>query len=146
MIQEVRQALLLQRLRYGSAGISHFDAYRWATEGSARCLGRNDIGRIAVGMQADLALYRLDELRFSGAGDPLAALLLCGSHRAHSVMVAGNWRVRDHVLLDVDLETLVARHQSADRIKTKSGLGRLITLPKGFYCYGVFHGYDHCFG
>ena len=62
---------------------------RWATEGSARCLGRDDIGAIAVGKQADLAFYTLDELRFSGAGDPLAALVLCGAHAADRVMVGG---------------------------------------------------------
>ena len=28
-------------------------------------------------MQADLALFRLHELRFSGASDPIAALVLC---------------------------------------------------------------------
>ena len=39
-------------------------------KGSARCLGRDDIGEIAVGKQADLAMFTLDELRFSGAGDP----------------------------------------------------------------------------
>jgi cytosine/adenosine deaminase-related metal-dependent hydrolase len=37
---------------------------RWASEGSARCLGRRDIGAIAVGRHADLAFYTLDELRF----------------------------------------------------------------------------------
>ena len=56
--------MLLQRLRYGSSGVTHFDALRWATEGSARCLGRDDIGEIAVGKQADLALFKLDEIRF----------------------------------------------------------------------------------
>ena len=38
LIQEVRQAMLLQRLHYGSAAISHFDAYRWVTKGSAAAL------------------------------------------------------------------------------------------------------------
>ena len=42
------------------------DALRWATKGSARCLGRDDIGGIAAGYEADLALFKLDELRFSG--------------------------------------------------------------------------------
>ncbi len=67
--------------------MTHLDALRWATQGSARCLGRADIGEIASGKQADLALFTLDDLRFSGAGDPLAALVLCGAHRADRVMI-----------------------------------------------------------
>lgn len=101
LIQETRQALLLQRLRYGSAGVTHFDAFRWVTQGSARCLGRDDIGEITVGKQADLALFRLDEVRFSGAGDPLAALLLCGAHKADRVMVAGVWKVKSLSLIHI---------------------------------------------
>ncbi len=122
MIQEVRQAFLLQRLNYGSAEVSHIDALRWATEGSAKCLGRQDIGAIAVGMQADLALFKLDEPRFSGAGDPLAALVLCGAHRAHSVMVGGKWRVREGELVDIDMAELLLRHQlAAKRLQESAG-------------------------
>lgn len=113
MIQEVRQALMLQRLRYGSSGITHFDVLRWATQGSARCLGRNDIGKIAPGKQADLALFKLDETRFSGAGDPLAALLLCGAYKADYVMVAGEWKVEDGQLTGVDLSKLLREHDKA---------------------------------
>ena len=40
LMQECRQAFLLQRLRYGAAQVTHRDALRWATAGSARCLGR----------------------------------------------------------------------------------------------------------
>jgi 8-oxoguanine deaminase len=119
MIQEVRQALLLQRLRYGSAQVSHFDALRWATTGSAQCLGRADIGAIAVGMQADVALFKLDQAKFSGAGDPLAALVLCGADAADAVMVAGNWRVKDRELVDIDLSELMHRHGEAAKILTK---------------------------
>ncbi len=113
LIQEVRLALQIQRLRYGAARVSHKTLLRWATEGSARCLGRDDIGRIAPGMQADLALFRLDEPRFSGAGDPLAALVLCGAHRADRVMVGGRWRVTDGYIVDLDLDGLMARHRAA---------------------------------
>ena len=66
LMEGVRHALMLNRLTYDAADVTHLDALRWATEGSARCLGRNDIGAIAVGKQADLALFTLDELRFSG--------------------------------------------------------------------------------
>ena len=94
LMQEVRAAFLLQRGVNGIAAVSHLDALRWATSGSADCIGRPELGRIAVGAAADLALFTLDELRFSGAGDPLAALVLCGASRADRVMVAGRWRVR----------------------------------------------------
>ncbi|WP_020682113.1 8-oxoguanine deaminase [Marinobacterium rhizophilum] len=115
MINEVRQALYLQRLRYGAAKVTHFDAYRWATAGSARVLGRDDIGTLDIGKQADVALFRLDELRFSGSHDPLAALLLCGAQQADRVMVAGAWKVIDGTLPDIDLGQLVADHRAAAR-------------------------------
>ena len=66
-------------------------------------------------MQADLALFKLDEPRFSGAHDPIAALVLCGAHRADRVMVAGRWRVIDGEPEGVDLAALIARHKAAAR-------------------------------
>ncbi len=115
MIQELRQALLIQRLKYSAASISHEKVLSWATRGGATIMGRSDIGEISVGKQADLALFKLDELRFSGHGDPLAALLLCGAHRADYVMVAGRWRVQDSTLVDIDLDTLMQKHHAKAR-------------------------------
>lgn len=115
MIMEVRQALYIQRLRYGSANVSHFDAYRWATKGSAAVLGRDDIGEIAVGKQADLAFFSLDELRFSGSHDPLAALLLCGAQKADRVMIAGKWTVENGHAVGIDKQALMAEHKAHAR-------------------------------
>lgn len=112
LMEGVRHALMIGRLTY-DATLTHLDALRWATEGSARCLGRTDIGRIEEGRQADLALFTLDELRFSGAGDPLAALVLCGAHRADRVMVAGNWRVIDGDPVGIDVARLRREHGEA---------------------------------
>lgn len=112
MIQEVRQALYLQRLKYG-AQVSHFDAYRWATEGSAKMLGRSDIGSLVVGKQADIAFFKLDEMRFSGSHDPLAALLLCGAHKAEHVMVAGRWSVKKGLIEGLDVSPLLQQHGAA---------------------------------
>jgi 8-oxoguanine deaminase len=113
MMEALRHALMIGRLRYGASGVTHLDVLRWATEGSARCLGRSDIGRIAVGLEADLALFTLDEPRFSGAHDPVAALVLCGAHRADRVMIGGSWRVVDGAPVGVDLARLVAEHKIA---------------------------------
>jgi 8-oxoguanine deaminase len=113
MIAEVRQAMYLQRLRYGASKITHQQAYHWATQGSAKLLGREDIGEISVGKQADLALFKLDEMRFSGSHDALAALLLCGAQKADRVMVAGKWRVANGKIIDFDEEELIFRHKAA---------------------------------
>ena len=115
LMQEVRAAFLLQRSRYGVNKVSHKDALRWATKGSAACAGRTDIGEIAVGKMADLALFKLDELRFSGSGDPLAALVLCGAHRADRVMVGGRWIVEHGQIPGLDLADLIRRHSVAAR-------------------------------
>ena len=115
MMEAVRHALMIGRLRYGAGKVTHLDVLRWATEGSARCLGRVDIGKIEEGREADLALFTLDEARFSGAHDPLAALVLCGAHRADRVMIAGEWRVVDGQPVGLDLAELVAAHKAAAR-------------------------------
>jgi 8-oxoguanine deaminase len=115
LMEGVRHALMVNRLKYGQ-NVTHLDALRWATQGSARCLGRSDIGEIAVGKQADLSLYALDELRFSGAGDPIAALVLCGAHRADRVMIAGEWRVIDGMPVGIDVEQLRAEHGQAAKM------------------------------
>jgi 8-oxoguanine deaminase len=113
MIQEVRQALMINRLRYQADQVTHLDALYWATKGSAQVLGRDDIGELSIGKQADIALFKLDELRFSGAHDPLAALILCGAHQADYVMVAGQWKVKMGMLMSADINDIKFRHRQA---------------------------------
>jgi 8-oxoguanine deaminase len=115
MIQEVRQALLINRLRYQADEVTHQDALYWATKGSAQVLGRNDIGELAIGKQADIALFNLDEPRFSGSHDPLATLILCGAHSADYVMVAGHWKVKQGQLVVADIDEIQLRHGAAAR-------------------------------
>ncbi|WP_212631413.1 8-oxoguanine deaminase [Pseudomonas sp. KB-10] len=115
MILEARQALYIQRLRYGAEAITPERALGWASKGSAKLLGRSDIGELAVGKQADLALFKLDELRFSGSHDPIAALLLCGADRADRMMIGGTWRVIDGQIEGLDVAKLIADHRQAAR-------------------------------
>jgi 8-oxoguanine deaminase len=110
LMEGVRHALMINRLSHGAENVSWRDCLRWASEGSARCLGREDIGAIRAGLEADLALFTLDELRFSGAHHPIAALVHCGAHRADRVMVAGQWRVADGLPVGLDLAVLREAH------------------------------------
>ena len=83
-------------------------------------LGRDDIGELATGKQADLAMFTLEEARFSGSHDPLAALVLCGAHSASDVMVAGQWTVQGGQLLTADIQNIQQKHRkSAARLVTE---------------------------
>lgn len=125
LIQEVRMSLLIQRLLPTAQPtndeseehplVSHIDALRWATTGGAELLHRPELGRLEVGAVADIALFALDEMRFSGAQDPLATLILSGAHRAHAVMVNGDWRVLDGELVGVDVAGLQNKHTQLAR-------------------------------
>jgi 8-oxoguanine deaminase len=115
LIEEVYGAWLFQRAHYGAGRVSWRDALRWATEGSAHCIARPELGRIAAGNAADLALFRLDDVRFAGYGDPMAALIHGAAHRADRVMVAGRWVVEDGAIPGLDLPALIARQNAAAR-------------------------------
>ena len=77
-------------------------------------LGREDIGHLAPGMCADLALFDLRTLGFAGGAvhDPVASLLLCASPQAAWTIVNGRVVVREGRLATVELEPLVERHNA----------------------------------
>ncbi|UPW17031.1 8-oxoguanine deaminase [Agarivorans sp. TSD2052] len=110
MIQELRHSLMQQRLRYRADQITHHQVLNWGTQGSAAVLGREDIGVLAPGKQADLGLYKLDGLNFSGAHDPLAALILCGASQVNKLMVAGKWIIENGDDTRAQLNQLKAKH------------------------------------
>ena len=112
MIQEVRQSLLQQRLRYGAQTITAERVLGYATTGSAKVLGRQKLGQIQVGYQADLALFSSNELRFSGVGDPIAALVTCGAHQVYKLMVAGQWLIEDGKHKQILQSQLMQKHHA----------------------------------
>ena len=143
MVHEARQALLLARVGrsmqapetrdgktffgcdLGPTEMTARDALHLATRGGAQVLGRRDIGHLAVGMCADLALFDLRTLGMAGGAvhDPVASLLLCASPQAAYTVVNGCVVVRDGQLTTVDLGPLVERHnrlaiQLAEKART----------------------------
>lgn len=115
MIAECRQALLLTRVAHGADAIAVDEVFRMGTREGAACLGRDDIGRIAPGFAADIALFSLGGIEHSGCHDPLAALLLATTTRVHTLIVNGRVRIRGGAFVDFDLDALVARHGAAAR-------------------------------
>jgi 8-oxoguanine deaminase len=111
MIQEVRQSLLQQRLRYGAQVITAERVLGYATSGSAAVLQRPNIGKFDINMQADIALFSLDELRFSGVGSPLDGLITCGAYQVDKLMVAGKWLIENTEHSSVFNRQLIEKHQ-----------------------------------
>ncbi|MBU6428986.1 MAG: 8-oxoguanine deaminase [Cyanobacteria bacterium REEB65] len=111
LLAEVRQALLLGRLRYGTRYTAR-QALSLATRTAARLLRRPELGVLQEGNAADLAIFELDRVEYAGAAchDPLGALLLCQPTRPRHVMVGGKWVVWQGEITTIDLERTVAEH------------------------------------
>ncbi|MFO1191215.1 MAG: 8-oxoguanine deaminase [Rhodoferax sp.] len=121
MVNEARQALLLARVGrslepfgcdHGPADMGARDALALATRGGAEVLGRSDIGHIAPGLCADLALFDLRTLGFAGGAvhDPVGSLVLCSSPQAAWTIVHGRIVVREGQLATLELGPLIERH------------------------------------
>jgi cytosine/adenosine deaminase-related metal-dependent hydrolase len=127
MLAEVRQAMLLNRLRAGLAGASLSDeeapplmtarqALELATRGGASVLGRDDIGSLEKGKCADFFAVNLNQLDFAGAlHDPLAALVFCTPVKADYTVVGGKFVVKEGQLTNIDLPTHIEKHNKAAR-------------------------------
>lgn len=123
MMNEARQALLLQRVIHGAQNMTVREALRMATRGGAEVLNRRDIGRIQTGYSADLAIFNRHCIDFSGTqSDPLAALILCGPVKPRHVMINGRFVVKDSQLTTVNIDNLLNRHDIAARALLNRGL------------------------
>ena len=111
LLGEARQAMLLQRVRHGPAALTARAALELATRGGAQVLNRDDIGHLAPGMAADLAVFDLNQVAFAGGRhDPAAALVFCAPVPAAYTIVNGKVVVRQGELTTLDLGSLVERH------------------------------------
>jgi len=115
MIDEARQAMLLQRVALGADAMPAREALRLATRGGAEVLGRGaDCGRIAPGYRADIAIWDATGVESAGSWDP-AALVLAGPRRVRDLIVEGREIVRDFELKTLDLPRIVSRARKIAR-------------------------------
>lgn len=108
LMAEARMAMLLQRVVHGANAMSAREALEMATRGGAEVLGRTDVGQIAPGYRADLAIWDVSGIDASGSWDELA-LLLAGPQRVRDLFVEGRQVVRDGQLTTLDARALVER-------------------------------------
>lgn len=108
---EVRNALLLQRIRYGPTDFTAFDALRLATRNGAVLLKRPELGQISENKAADLVGISMNRPDLIGAGfDPFVAPFFCGiSHQVDLSVINGELVIQNGRFVKIDEEKLYAR-------------------------------------
>lgn len=104
MLEEMRVAFLLHRLNSSKNAPTGYDILKIATKGSARVLGRDDIGKLSVGMAGDLFMIKLNRLELIGADlDPRSLLSTVGfKGNVDYTIVNGKVVVKDGILVNID--------------------------------------------
>lgn len=116
MLNEARQALLLQRVLNQADTLTTQEALWLATRGGAEVLQREDIGQLAAGKAADLIAFDLNQLAYAGAQhDPMAALIFCAPQQVDLSVINGRVIVEDGYLQTADLGPLIERHNKISR-------------------------------
>jgi 8-oxoguanine deaminase len=125
LLAEVRQTMLLSRLREGITGFSLSndptrklmtarEALWLGTRGGASVLGRTDIGSLEPGKCADFFAMNLNRIEFAGAlHDPVSAIVFCQSKRVDYTVVGGKFVIKDGQLITVEEQKIVEKHNKA---------------------------------
>lgn len=121
LMEELRVCYLLHRLHSSREAPSGYDVLKMATRGSARLLGRDDLGSLKVGKCADLFLVDSRRLELVGAGyDPRSVLATVGLRGpVNLTVVNGRVVVREGRLVTVDEERVAfeANRKCADYLE-----------------------------
>ncbi len=115
LLEELRVGYLLHRLNDSRKAPSGYDMLKIATKGSARVLGRENLGEISVGMAADFFLVNLNRIDMIGAQfDPMSVLCTVGlKGSVDYTVVNGDIVVKEGRLVRVDEENLVRKANEA---------------------------------
>ncbi|MCY1152644.1 MAG: 8-oxoguanine deaminase [Sphaerochaetaceae bacterium] len=111
MLGELRNALLLQRVKYGAAAVTASDIFTMGTLGGAKMLGFDEVGLLEEGWQADIAIFDVSTLPYAGShSDSTASLLFCGTnHNTAYTIVNGKVVVDEGKLVGYDENELAKK-------------------------------------
>jgi len=119
LMEEARQAMLLQRVSQGADKMSAREALEIATRGGAEVLGRPECGQIAVGKRADIAVWDVSGIESAGSWDA-AALVLAGPRKVQHLFVEGRHIVKDGQIPAIDLPSIIAKQNTLARAIAES--------------------------
>ena len=111
MVGETRTAALLAKaVANDAAGFNAHEALRAATLGGATAMGLDDhVGSIEPGKQADMACIDLGQLETQPLHHVVSQLIYAtGRHQVSDVWIAGAHKLRERVLVDMDLDGILA--------------------------------------
>ena len=112
MLNEARQAMLLQRVKHGASAISARKILKTATRGGAEVLRQKNLGQIGPGFSADMAIYDMHSVDLAGTHcDPLAALVFCGPIKTKHTIINGILVVEDGHLTTINLNSALQEHR-----------------------------------
>ncbi|MDL1910964.1 8-oxoguanine deaminase [Chloroflexi bacterium CFX6] len=134
LLAEVRNAMLLSRVKEGITGFSASpppspgrrgaggevrklmtarEALYLGTRGGAAVLGRNDIGSLEPGKCADFFAVNLNRIEFAGMHDPVSAIVFGQPVRVDYTVVGGRFIVREGSVVTADERKLIEKHNRA---------------------------------
>ena len=124
LLAEVRNAMLLSRLKEGITGYSLSadpkrklmtarEALYLGTRGGASVIGRKDIGSLEIGKCADFFAVNLNRLEFTGMHDPVSAIVFGQPVRVDYTVVGGKFIVKEGQLVTVDEAKIIEKHNKA---------------------------------
>jgi 8-oxoguanine deaminase len=125
LLAEVRQAMLVARVKEGLTGYSLSndpnrklmtarEALSLATRGGAAVLGRKDIGSLEIGKCADFFAINLNRIEYAGAlHDPVSAVVFCQPVCVDYTSVGGKFVVQNGHLVSLDQNKLIEKHNKA---------------------------------
>lgn len=115
LLEELRVGYLLHRLHASGRAPSGYDCLKMATRGSARVLGREDIGSLAVGKAGDLFMLCRNRLELVGADLDVKSMLGTVGFKGPVDVTVVNGRVvvKDGRLIGIDEERAVREARAA---------------------------------
>jgi len=119
MLEELRHAGIYARVMSETPRtLQTTDVFNAATIGGAKALGRDDIGRLAVGCKADFSLVDIAHPMIRPAYDPVRSLIYAAGDRAlKAVFVDGNKVVEDGEVLTIDYRQAAEHlHEAQKRV------------------------------